>query len=81
MGKIAILNPDKAVNLKLLLYLFEIILGLKLTLKNEVFTISGDNDITAFYSNMFNCQAGVLPLKYMGSLLPLQIWKLWIGIL
>ena len=60
-------DPDKAVNLKLLLYLFEIMSGLKINFqKSEVFTIGGDNDITAFYADMFNCQAGVLPLKYFG---------------
>ena len=41
--------------------------GLKINFqKSEVFTIGGDNAIMAFYADMFNCQAGVLPLKYLG---------------
>ena len=60
-------DPEKAVNVKLLLYLFELMSGLKINfLKSEVFTIGADNDITKFYAEMFNCQVGVLPMKYLG---------------
>jgi hypothetical protein len=60
-------EPDKAVNLKLLLYLFELMSGLKINfLKSGVFTINGDNNITGFYADMFNCPVGNLPIKYLG---------------
>ena len=60
-------DPDKAVNVKLLLYLLELMSGLKINfLKSEVLIVRGDNDISQFNSGMFNCHVGVLPLKYLG---------------
>jgi hypothetical protein len=61
-------DPDKAINLKLLLYSFELMSGLKINnyVKSEVFLVGGDNDIANFYSNMFGCHVGKLPLKYLG---------------
>ena len=60
-------DPDKAINLKLLLYSFELMTGLKINyMKSEVFLVGGDNDIATLYSNMFGCQVGKLPLKYLG---------------
>ena len=60
-------DPEKAINLKLLLYVFELMSGLKINfLKSEVFTIGADNDITVFYANMSNCKVGTFPLKYLG---------------
>jgi hypothetical protein len=60
-------EPDKAVNLKLLLYLFELISGLKINYqKSEIFLVGGDNDIANFYADMFGCQIGTLPMKYLG---------------
>jgi hypothetical protein len=59
--------PEKAVNLKLLLYSFELMSGLKVKfMKSEIFTIGGDNEIVRFYSGMFGCQVGTLPMKYSG---------------
>lgn len=58
---------EKAVNLKLLLYMFELMSGLKINfLKSEIFVIEGDNEISSCYANMFNCQVGNLPMKYLG---------------
>lgn len=58
----------KAVNLKLLLYIFELMSGLKINfLKSEVFVLGGDNTITASYADLFGCQVGSLPLKYPGG--------------
>jgi hypothetical protein len=58
---------DKAINLKLLLYLFELMSGLKINYqKSEIFLIGGDNDIASFYADMFGCQIGNLPMKYLG---------------
>ena len=53
--------------MKLLLYMFELMSGLKINfLKSELFVIGGDNDIAASYSELFNCQVGQLPMKYLG---------------
>jgi hypothetical protein len=60
-------DPDKAINLKLLLYSFELMSGLKINfLKSEIFIIGGDNEIAGLYSDMFGCQVGTLPMKYLG---------------
>jgi hypothetical protein len=60
-------DPEKALNLKLLLYSFELMSGLKISfMKSEVFMIGGDNQIAEFYSDMFGCQVGSLPMKYLG---------------
>ena len=60
-------DPDNAINVKWLLYLFEIMTGLKINfLKSEVFYVGGDNEIIKFYADMFNSKAGTLPLKYLG---------------
>jgi hypothetical protein len=60
-------EPDKAVNLKILLYLFELMSGLKINYqKSEIFLIGGDNDIANSYTDMFGCQIGTLPMKYLG---------------
>jgi hypothetical protein len=60
-------EPEKAVNLKLLLSIFELMSGLKINfLKSEIFVIGGDNTVEEFYSDLFCCQVGRLPLKYLG---------------
>jgi hypothetical protein len=60
-------DQEKAVNLKLLLYIFEMMSGLKINfLKSELFIIGEDNNIASFYSDLFNCQVGSLPMKYLG---------------
>jgi hypothetical protein len=41
--------------------------GLKINfLKSEMFYICGDNNITRFYADMFNCEVGKLYLTYLG---------------
>ncbi|XP_048552830.1 uncharacterized protein LOC125533101 [Triticum urartu] len=58
---------NKAINVKLLLYLFELMSGLKINFeKSEVFNIRGDNDIDLVHADMFGCQVGTLPMKYLG---------------
>ena len=60
-------DPEQAVNLKLLLYLFELMSGLKINfMKSEIMSIGGDNDVLKFYSDLFGCQIGCLPMKYLG---------------
>jgi hypothetical protein len=36
-------------------------------LKSEFISIGGDNKVTVFYADMFNCQVGKLPMKYLGA--------------
>jgi hypothetical protein len=49
-------DPEKAVNLKLLLYLFERMSGLKINfLKSEVFTVGGDNNNLISQVFMLTC--------------------------
>jgi hypothetical protein len=61
------MTRKKAINLKLLLYAFDLMSGLKINfMKSEVFIVSGDNDITTLYANMLNCRVGKLPMRYLG---------------
>ena len=49
-------DPEQAVNLKLLLYMFEMMLGLKINfMKSGIMLIGGDNSILEFYSDLFGC--------------------------
>lgn len=58
---------DKAVNLKLLLYMFELMSGLKINfLKSEVLCVGGDDSVLQKYAELFGCQIGHLPMKYLG---------------
>jgi hypothetical protein len=62
-------DPEKAINLKLLLYLFDLMCGLKInSQKSEIFLIGGDNNIADSYSSLFGCEVGTLPMKYLGVL-------------
>jgi mannosylglycoprotein endo-beta-mannosidase len=59
--------PEKAINVKLLLYVFELMSGLKINfMKSKVFVVNADNEANAVYASMFNCQVGTLPVKYLG---------------
>jgi hypothetical protein len=59
---------EKAINLKLL-YMFEMLSGLKINyLKSEFISIGVDNDVMALYANMFNSQDEKIPMKYFGVL-------------
>jgi hypothetical protein len=58
---------DGARNLKLLLYYYELMSGLKINfLKSEVVVINGDDIIAKCYGDIFNCQVGHFPIKYVG---------------
>ena len=60
-------DPNQGVNLKLLLYMFEMLSGLKFNfMKSEIISIGGDNNILEFYSELFGCEIGNLPLRYLG---------------
>jgi hypothetical protein len=54
-------------NMKLLLYLYELMSGLKINFsKSEVVVINGNDELHDKYSELFNCQIGIFPLKYLG---------------
>jgi hypothetical protein len=58
---------DKARNLKLLLSVFEQMLGLEINFeKCEVLTIGGDNTTAVAYADIFTSQISMFPLKYLG---------------
>ena len=58
---------EGARNMKLLLYLFENMSGLKINFnKSEVAMVGEDEGKTLIYSEMFNCAMGVWPIKYLG---------------
>ena len=60
-------DPEKALNMKILLYMFELMLGLKINFqKSEILCVGGDDDILTTYAAMFNCQIGDFPMKYLG---------------
>jgi hypothetical protein len=52
-------DMDKARNVKLLLYMFEQMAGLKINFeKSEVLLVGGDNEVAVRYANLFNYQIG-----------------------
>jgi hypothetical protein len=60
-------DPKKAINLKLLLYLSDLMSSLKINYqKIEIFLVGGDNLTVDSYSSLFGCQVGNLPMKYLG---------------
>jgi hypothetical protein len=61
-------DVDSAINLKLLLYTFESMSGLKINFeKSEVLLIQPDDLKLQFYDDLFNCQSGSWPIKYLGT--------------
>ena len=68
-------DTSAAINLKLLLYMFELMSGLKINyLKSEILCVGGDDNILSYYAELFNCQIGEFPCKYLG--IQLRIHKL-----
>jgi hypothetical protein len=58
---------EGARNLKLLLYLYEMMAGLKINFyKSEVMTINDEERWDVTYEGIFNCQVGTFPIKYLG---------------
>jgi hypothetical protein len=57
-----------AINLKLLLYIFESMSGLKINFeKSEVMLITEDDIKLNCFADLFNCQRGSWPIKYLGT--------------
>uniref|UniRef100_A0A8I6XWR9 Reverse transcriptase domain-containing protein n=1 Tax=Hordeum vulgare subsp. vulgare TaxID=112509 RepID=A0A8I6XWR9_HORVV len=60
-------NVSNALNIKSLLYLFEIMSGLKINfLKSEILLVGADDDTMRNYADMSNCEIGAFPIKYLG---------------
>ena len=60
-------NIEGARNLKLLLYMHELMAGLKINFhKSEIMVLNDEENWTTFYAEMFNCQIGNFPIKYLG---------------
>ena len=54
-------------NHKLLLYLYELMAGLKINFhKSEILAINDEENWAEYYAEIFNCQVGTFPLKYLG---------------
>jgi hypothetical protein len=57
----------KALNMKLILCIFEQLSGLKINFhKSEIFCFGKAKDIEQQYMQIFGCEAGALPFKYLG---------------
>jgi hypothetical protein len=60
-------DKEQASRLKLLLYLYESMSGLKINFsKSEAIMISQDDNKNLKFFNMFNCAIGKWPIKYLG---------------
>jgi hypothetical protein len=60
---------DQAVNMKLILSIFEHLSGLKINFhKSEIFYFGKAKDHEHEYKQIFGCEAGSLPFKYLGIL-------------
>jgi hypothetical protein len=68
-------NLEKAMNMKLILCIFEQLSGLKINFyKSEVFCFGKAKDVQDQYINLFGCAAGVFPFRYLG--IPIHYRKL-----
>jgi hypothetical protein len=57
---------ETARNMKLLLYLYEMMSGLKINFgKSELIMVNGDENLQILYAEIFNCQIGMFPIKYL----------------
>jgi hypothetical protein len=70
-------DPEKAVNMKLILCLFEQLSGLKINFhKSELFCFGQAKECQDDYKEIFGCAIGALPFKYLG--IPIHYRKLLI---
>jgi hypothetical protein len=70
-------DPEKAVNMKLILCLFEHLSGLKINFhKSELFCFGQAKEYQDEYKEIFGCAIGALPFKYLG--IPIHYRKLLI---
>src|SRR5699024_8673984 len=60
-------SKKSILNLKLILYCFEWLSGLKINFhKSEVFVFGADDQEEKEMANMLNCSLGSFPMKYLG---------------
>jgi hypothetical protein len=60
-------DMEKARNMKMLLYIYEQMAGLKINFsKSEICLINGDDLLGVQYAELFNCQTGEFPIRYLG---------------
>jgi hypothetical protein len=63
-------NLEKALNMKLILYFFEQLLGLKINFhKSELYCFGQAKDLEESYKELFGYESGSFPLKYLGILI------------
>jgi hypothetical protein len=68
-------DMDRFITIKFLLYCYEVMSGLKINYqKSEILGVGVDEEEFIRIANMFNCNMGVFPLKYLG--LPVSCNKL-----
>jgi hypothetical protein len=68
-------DVEKAINMKLILTTFEQLSGLKINFhKSEIFCFGKAKDQEEFYSQLFGCEIGKYPFRYLG--LPMNTRKL-----
>ena len=66
---------EKAVNMKLILCIFEQLSGLKINFhKSEIFCFGKAKEVEDQYKHIFGCESGSLPFKYLG--VPIHYRKL-----
>jgi hypothetical protein len=56
----------KAINVKLMLYIFEQMFGLNINFEKSEIILVGDNNLVVAYAEVFNCQIGLFSIKYLG---------------
>lgn len=60
-------DMEGATHIKFLLYLFEMLVGLKIDFnKSEILMINDEDNRGNLYAKTFNCQTGSFPIRYLG---------------
>lgn len=59
---------ERARNLKLLLYMYEMMAGLKINFNKSEVMINDTENWGFLYADLFNYQIGLFPIKYLGVL-------------
>jgi hypothetical protein len=67
---------EKALNMKLVLCIFEQLFGLKINFhKGEIYCFGHAKDVENDYKQLFGCESGALPFKYLGIPIHFRILK------
>jgi hypothetical protein len=66
---------ERALNMKLILYMFEQLSGLKINFhKSEIYCFGEAKELEGNYTELFGCETGSFPFKYLG--IPIHFRKL-----